>query len=175
MAISQSILLNKARSYTRSRFQTASERFNSINKTSAFLCHSHNDKELVMGLIVVFKEAGLDLYVDWKDHSLPETPNGETAREIKAKIKSSNVFLFLATANAKASRWCPWEIGFADSSEKGIYIIPTADGGGTYGNEYLQLYSRIDSGIYEKDGSPGYFMLKPGETTGYAISNNNIR
>lgn len=175
MAISQSTLRNKAESYPRSKIQVACESYNSSKKKSAFLCHSHKDEELVKGLLVIFEEAGLDLYVDWKDSSMPESPNGETARKIQEKIKMSDVFLFLATASSKASRWCPWEIGFADSSQKGIYIIPTADGGGTYGNEYLQLYSRIDSGTYEIDGRPGYFLSKPGESSGYAISNSNIK
>lgn len=174
MAIYQSTLRSKAASYSRSRIKATCESYNFSKKKSAFLCHSHKDKELVKGLLVIFEEAGLDLYVDWQDHSMPETPNGETARKIQAKIKSSDVFLFLATANSKASRWCPWEIGFADSSQKGIYIVPTTDGHGTYGNEYLELYSHIDSGTYKIDGRPGYFMTKPGESTGYAISNSNI-
>jgi len=174
MAISQSTLRSKAASYSRSRIKITCESYNLSKKKCAFLCHSHKDEELVKGLLVIFEEAGLDLYVDWRDHTMPDTPNGETARKIQEKIKSSDVFLFLATANSKASRWCPWEIGFADSSQKGIYIIPTADGYGTYGNEYLQLYSHIDSGTYKIDGRPGYFMTKPGESAGYAISNSNI-
>ena len=174
MAISQSTLRSKAESYSRYSIKYAFESYNFSKKKSAFLCHSHKDEELVKGLLVIFEEAGLDLYVDWQDHSMPETPNGDTARKIQEKIKSSDVFLFLATVNSKASRWCPWEIGFADSSQKGIYIIPTADGYGTYGNEYLELYSHIDAGTYKIDGRLGYFMSKPGELTGYAISNSNI-
>lgn len=175
MAISQSTLRIKAASYVRSQIKIACESYNFSKMKSAFLCHSHKDEELVKGLLVIFEEAGLDLYVDWKDHSMPETPNGETAWKIQEKIKNSDVFLFLATANSKASRWCPWEIGFADSSRKGIYIIPTGDGGSTYGNEYLKLYPHIDSGTYKIDGQPGYFMRKPGESAGYAISNLNIQ
>jgi hypothetical protein len=120
MAIHQSILRTKAASYTRTKVMSEGNTFSA--KKSAFLCHSHKDEELVKGLIVVFEEAGLDLYVDWRDHSMPETPNGVTAWKIQEKIKSSDVFLFLATANSKASRWCPWEIGFADSSQKGTGV-----------------------------------------------------
>lgn len=174
MAISQSTLRSKAAIYSNNKVFFESYEFSKSQKKKAFLCHSHKDEELVKGLLVIFEEAGLDLYVDWRDHSMPETPNGETARKIQEKIKSSDVFLFLATANSKASRWCPWEIGFADSSQKGIYIIPTADGYSTYGNEYLELYSHIDSGTYKIDGRPGYFMSKPGESIGYAISKTNI-
>jgi hypothetical protein len=46
-----------------------------------------------------------------------------------------------------SSRWCPWEIGFADGKKAHdhIAIIPTSDGQGHfYGNEYLNLYNKID-------------------------------
>jgi hypothetical protein len=46
-----------------------------------------------------------------------------------------------------ASRWCPWELGFADGMKQTeqIAIIATRDASGNYyGNEYLQLYRRID-------------------------------
>ena len=175
MAIDQSTLRSKAYRYyseAANSQKMASEGFSKMR--TAFLCHSHLDDELVKGLLVVFKEAGVDLYVDWNDHSMPETPNGETARKIQGRIKSSDVFLFLATANSKASRWCPWEIGYADSSKKGVYVIPTSDGHNTYGNEYLQLYPKIDKGVYQTDGRPGYFLTEATKSVGRAISNGNI-
>ena len=176
MAISQATLLSKAMNFS-SGMRSFSEKVateNLSNKRTAFLCHSHNDAELVKGLLVVFKEAGLDLYVDWQDHSMPETPNGETARRIQDRIKGSDVFLFFATANSKASRWCPWEIGYADSSSRGIYIIPTADGTGTYGNEYLQLYPKIDSGIRRFDQAQGYAVFQPGASDGSWLNNSTL-
>jgi hypothetical protein len=45
------------------------------------------------------------------------------------------------------SRWCPWEIGFADGKKTldRIAIVPTQDNYGQfYGNEYLNLYNKID-------------------------------
>lgn len=169
MAINQSTLLYKAANFTK----VVNESYNFSKQKTAFLCHSHKDGELVKGLLVIFKEAGLDLYVDWRDHSMPETPNGDTARKIQEKIKTSDVFLFLATANSKASRWCPWEIGFADSSQKGIYIIPTADGYGTYGNEYLQLYPKIDQG--NSVDRTGYAIFQPGAEKGSWVSSSELR
>ena len=85
------------------------------NKQTAFLCHSHRDQELAKGLQVILKENGWDLYIDWEDNEMPSTPNKETARKIKSKIQATDWFLFLATSNSTQSRWCPWEIGYADS------------------------------------------------------------
>jgi hypothetical protein len=116
------------------------------SKGTAFLCHSHKDKELVQGLQVLLAENGLDLYVDWQDHHMPDTPNKQTAENIKQRIIAYDWFLFLATPNSTDSRWCPWEIGYADSkkSHDKIFVIPTTDSSGSwYGNEYLQLYRQI--------------------------------
>jgi hypothetical protein len=46
-----------------------------------------------------------------------------------------------------ASRWCPWELGYSDGikGKDWIIVIPTTDSSGiSYGNEYMQLYRRID-------------------------------
>lgn len=114
---------------------------------TAFLCHSHKDQQLAIGLQQRLKEEGLNLYIDWQDASMPEEPNRETAENIQSIIRGSEIFLFLATQNSMSSRWCPWEIGYADGVKNinQIAIIPTRDAiGHYYGNEYLQLYRRID-------------------------------
>ena len=113
---------------------------------TAFLCHSHIDHTLVKGLVNLLRSAGWRVYVDWADSSMPDKPNQETARKIQRKITDLDYFLFLATTNSMASRWCPWEIGYADGTKPNdrILIVPTQDGATTHGNEYLELYRRID-------------------------------
>lgn len=138
-------------------------------KRQAFLSHSHLDSQLVKGLIVELEKQGVQLYVDWQDNAMPDTPNQETARRIQDRIKANEMFLFLATKNAKQSRWCPWELGYADSAHKQIYIIPTTDGADTYGNEYLQLYSKIDQGELP-DGRSVYATFEPNAGSGSALS-----
>lgn len=117
-----------------------------LQKTG-FLCHSHKDRELALGLQQWLKEQGMDLYIDWQDASMPEPPDVTTAACIRNVIRGADVFLFLATSDSIASRWCPWELGFADGVKQAdqIAIIATRDASGNYyGNEYLQLYRRID-------------------------------
>ncbi|MBI4913144.1 MAG: toll/interleukin-1 receptor domain-containing protein [Acidobacteria bacterium] len=168
MPIDQSVLAGKAAAY-QDVLQEGMKKSASLGTTrSAFLCHSHKDETLVKGLLTLFNEAGIDLYIDWKDHSMPETPNAATAKTIQDAIKDRTVFMFLATANAKASRWCPWEIGYADSNSRKIFIVPTEDGAGTYGNEYLQLYSRIDLGSHEK--RTGLAVFRAGMAKGEWLS-----
>ncbi|MEI5997848.1 toll/interleukin-1 receptor domain-containing protein [Paraburkholderia bengalensis] len=114
---------------------------------TAFLCHSHVDRDLAEGLQQLLKEEGWSLYIDWQDHSMPPVPDRETARKIQLRISASDWFLYLATENSAGSRWCPWEIGIADGKKdpSRIVVIPTEDDRGRhYGNEYLQLYRHLD-------------------------------
>ena len=82
------------------------------------------------------------MYIDWEDAEMPERPNRQTAARIKDKIVQLDWFMFLATQTSTASRWCPWEIGYADGKKniERIIILPTSDGYSTYGSEYLDLY-----------------------------------
>ncbi|RMW23443.1 hypothetical protein ALO95_200453 [Pseudomonas syringae pv. antirrhini] len=134
---------------TRSRQYTTasnSQAARALGYRTAFLCHSHKDRTLVQGLIEVFREEGLHLYVDWMDSEMPPTTNGDTAKKIKNKIVEADLFLFLATPNSMVSRWCPWEIGYADGMKRNeqIFVIPTVENGTNFGNEYVDIYRRID-------------------------------
>ena len=116
------------------------------SSVSIFLSHSHNDATIVSGLIKYLSTFEIDVYVDWQDTSMPSTTNRETAQRIKEKIKELDLFWVLGTKKALLSKWVPWEIGVADviKSEQ-IYIIPINDYNGLfYGNEYLQLYKRLE-------------------------------
>jgi TIR domain len=113
---------------------------------TAFLCHSSKDNDAARGLVSLLQKAGWEVYIDYEDAALPEKPDRKTADRIQQKIKSTDFFLFLATSNSVASRWCPWEIGFADGCKlrASIWIVATEEGGHTYGNEYLDLYRQVD-------------------------------
>lgn len=113
---------------------------------TAFLCHSHHDDRLAGGLQTFLAENGWDVYLDWQDSTMPSEPNRETADRIKQKVRALDWFLFLATPNSTESRWCPWEIGYADHEKQHgkILLIRTTDENNRYyGNEYLQLYAEI--------------------------------
>lgn len=141
MAVAQSELLRAGQ-----RNPLVKSRVRAGLQKTAFLCHSHRDYTLAEGLQALLAEQGVALYIDWQDASMPPEPNRETAVRLQQRIKASDWFLFLATANSMASRWCPWELGYADGQKplERIAIVPTFDGGSTHGSEYLQLYRRVD-------------------------------
>jgi len=112
---------------------------------TASLCHNRVDADLAKGLVHLLTEAGWSMYIDWEDRSIPDKPNRETAAKIQQASKEHHYFLFLATSNSMTSRWCR-EMGYADGQKPlgQILIVPTTDGSNTHGNEYLQLYMRVD-------------------------------
>lgn len=83
------------------------------------------------------------------DDGMPEKTSGETAIKIKSKIISNEKFILLATNDAVISKWCNWELGIGDVfkfSDDNLAILPLSENSGTwYGNEYLQIYPRIES------------------------------
>jgi len=136
-------------------------------KQTGFLGHSHLDSDLAKGVQGFLQDQGWEVYIDWEDTNMPDKPDRETAEKIQKKVCDLNWFLFLATGNSTKSRWCPWEIGYADGVKKydAILIIPTTDTSGTfYGNEYLQLYRCL----WKAQGG-GYAAFWP-DKKGYALN-----
>ena len=131
-----------------------------------FLCHSHRDATLVKGLVILLFEAGLTAYVDWADHGMPPVPNRDTARKLQERIVELDLFLYLATPNASTSRWCPWEIGYANGKKliDSIVVCPTTEDGTIYGAEYLDLYRRLDV-----LGAARLEVLQPGARSGVVV------
>ena len=168
--------LNELRSAGAYRSVNFSRRYNSINEAKAarvrtiFLSHSHKDRDYALGLKAIIEDGGGSLYIDWLDEAMPEVTSKETAQRIRSKIVDCDLFLFLATPNSMASRWCPWEIGYADGKKPidNIVIVPTTeDGVRYYGSEYLQLYRRLEPSAL-RSGSPS--AVKPGEYSGTPIN-----
>jgi len=160
--LTESLLRKKSRRFR--KFESASYKYITESKKQAeitvFLSHSHDDKELVKGLIELLAEQGIFIYVDWNDSGMPRITSGKTAKKIKKKIKELDFFFFLATENGLNSRWCPWELGVADSLKpwEAILIIPVADPYGEFkGSEYLQIYNHLE---ITYDGKP--YIVKPG-------------
>ena len=158
------------RSAAARNFYLKNQRSRGYGQKTGFLCHSHKDRDLALGLQQWLKEQGMELYIDWLDPYMPEAPDGTTADRIRTVIKGADVFLFLATNDSMASRWCPWELGFADGVKRNeqIALIATRDASGNYyGNEYLQLYRRIDQATA---GNALYWYPKGSQSPQYLTS-----
>lgn len=145
-----------------------SRKFSSTSAgTNIFLSHSHTNYNLVLEAKEFFQNLGISIYVDWADETMPERPNGVTASKIKVKIIQNDKFILLATNSAVKSKWCNWEVGIGDTykySKKKLAIFPLSDNSGHWeGNEYLQLYPRIERNR-TRAGDLAYFIWHPDGT-----------
>jgi TIR domain len=117
--------------------------------TTIFLSHCHKDKSIMEEAVVFLRSMGANIYIDWLDESMPDKANAVTALKIKQKINSSDKFIFLATQESIASKWCNWEIGIGDTLKllkDKLCLIPLIDYVGQWaGNEYLQMYPYVES------------------------------
>lgn len=158
MPISTSLLKAHGQLFSKSAGTFSVDAAKSQGMRTAFLCHSHKDRDLVDGVRQWLYVKGWEVYIDWLDPELPITPDASTADKIRTAISQRDWFLFLATPNSMTSRWCPWEIGLADQSigAARVIIIPTESGQQNYGSEYLGLYVHLD----ERDSVLKWF--KPG-------------
>jgi hypothetical protein len=169
MAFNFRDLDDAARRFSTARRHATIVEARSAGRKTAFLSHSHLDQEKAKGLQVLLAEAGWDVFIDWEHNVLDERPNRDTARWLQSAIQACDWLFYLATANSAKSRWCPWEIGYADGKKdlRAIVVISTSDGSSTYGSEYLDLYRQISPttggqglALFEARRSDGGRLLK---------------
>ena len=154
------------------------------SKPTVFISHKHSDLEDIEeleGVIKMLEELGAKIYLDGMDNKMPDQTSGETAQRIKEVIKHSKKFILLATEKAIESYWCNWELGIGDTYKyiDNIAILPIKEKGEQdskfKGNEYLQIYPRIDLhekgfyNIWREYIEKGYYVTKPLNNDGKRI------
>src|SRR2546427_12161653 len=71
---------------------------------TVFLSHSHKDKSLIEPAVAFRRGQGVKIYVDWMDEGMPGTVCGETAKELKDRIKQHGKVVGLVTGDTESSR-----------------------------------------------------------------------
>lgn len=144
------------------------------SKPTVFISHKHSDLEDIEeleGIIEILEDLGAKIYIDSMDNKMPEQTSGETAIRIKEVIKYCNKFILIATEKAIESYWCNWELGIGDTYKyiDHIAIIPIKEkderDSQFKGNEYLQIYPRIDF----EDGTKTYMESQKVIPKGYYL------
>lgn len=146
-------------------------------KPTIFISHKHSDLEdleELKGVMEILENLGAKIYIDSMDNSMPGHTCGDTALRIKDVIKHCNKFILIATEKAIESYWCNWELGIGDTHKymEHIAILPIKEKNEQdyqyKGNEYLQIYPRIDfrhGDTYYVDSKQviprGYYVCRP--------------
>jgi TIR domain len=135
-----------------------SEEFTTFKNYDIFLSHSYSDKEDLLKIKQLLKEAGFTTYVDWiEDRQLPRSQvNKSTAKLLKERMQQCKALFYITSSNSSSSKWMPWELGYFDGLKKSrVAILPILEESTSYnGQEYLGLYpyvDRTDSKFYIQD------------------------
>lgn len=130
-----------------------------------FLSHSYLDQQAILGIVQIFAEAGVSVYVDWiVDHELDRSAvTRDTAELLRQRMTQCKSMIFATSTSSPASKWMPWELGFFDGRfGDRISIMPIDDSvPGAYGQEYLGLYPAI-----QKVNAPGRTLTAAVDVTG---------
>jgi hypothetical protein len=132
-----------------------------------FLSHSIKDADLVLGVAALLEDLGLSVYVDWITDSELERSNvsKETAARLRERMQQSKSLLYIATENASASKWMPWELGYFDGLRAdGVAILPLLDASDDSFSkqEYLSLYPVVDKDVYSGNNREDTFVEEYG-------------
>lgn len=153
--------LKKKNNFNNFSISLENRKFTTNKNYDLFISHSFMDKELVEILYEKFEEAGYEVYIDWKEKSLQDRENvsPETARILRERINNCLGLSYIATGNSVNSKWCPWELGYADGRKNRAAILPILNNESNEykGLEYLGIYPYIDYNI-SKNGKYEFWV-----------------
>ena len=115
--------------------------FEKMKEFDVFISHSSKNKDLIHSLMRELNEVGKVCYVDWiadREQLKREMTSQETAEVIINRIKQSKAFVYVLTKECIASKWSPWELGYAYAINKPICVYQVEDIDDK--PEYLDLY-----------------------------------
>ena len=121
------------------------------DKYDVFLSYSYSDKRFALIIYDLLIKYGLSVYIDINDNSLNrDNVNKKTAKRLAKIMDECRSLIYVHTSSAKASKWCPWELGYMSGIRNfRCAVMPLVEENEKFSNqEYLSLYPYVD---YEKD------------------------
>lgn len=150
-----------------SKAQNLNESFSGVSASyekRIFLSYRRKDKDYVAPLVDFLKKRGVNVYIDYLDETLPDTPSPETAGILRQRINQSDKLILFATPNSKESKWIPWELGLGDGFLKyeNVAILPVTNNSSSWDEqEYYQIYGHIKEGTNKITGGKDWAIFFP--------------
>lgn len=129
-----------------------------------FLSYRRKDKYYVAPIVEFLKNQGVNIYIDYLDESLPDTPCPETAGILRDRINKSDKLILFATPNSKESKWIPWELGLGDGFLKyqNVAILPVTNNSNNWDEqEYYGIYGYIKEGVSKNKSKSDWAIFFP--------------
>lgn len=151
--------------YESVKIRDAYENAKNGDKYDVFLSYSLVDKEYALKIYRMMINVGYSVYIDLKDERLDRSDVDEgTARRIAKVMDSSRCLIYVHTASAKVSSWCPWELGYMSGKTNfRCAIIPLLEDKEDFPRqEYLGLYPIVDFAKYVSSEKYEFWVNKYG-------------
>lgn len=136
-----------------------SNRIDSNDKQyDVFLSYCYVDKSFAIKIVNLFEKMGFSVYVDIRDPKLSRSKvDKKTVERISSIMNRCKSLVYVHTASATMSKWCPWELGYMSGKKnfRCATILLTEDKEDFPRQEYLDIYPYLD---YEKDNQ-GIYQL----------------
>lgn len=154
--------------FQKAEFINESRGINLSASKVVFLSYRRKDKEYVKPIVDLLHSLRVNVYIDYLDEQLPDTPNSKTAALLRERIKKSDKFIMVSTPNSKDSKWIPWELGLGDGFDgyENAIILPVTNNTLIWTEqEYFEIYGYVKEANStdgsKKDWAIFYPDLKP--------------
>lgn len=118
--------------------------YEKIKEFDVFISHSSQNEGMIASLVKTLNLENYVCYVDWmadRQQLNRQLTCKETAEVIINRIKQSRVFVYVLTKECIASKWSPWELGYAYAIGKPICIYHAEEVDDK--PEYLDLHLNV--------------------------------
>ncbi len=133
------------------------------DKYDVFLSYSYSDKTFAFIIYALLIECGFSVYIDLKDDYLNrDTVSKKTAKRLAKIMDECRSLIYVHTSSAKASKWCPWELGYMSGIRNfRCAVMPLVEENEKFSNqEYLNLYPFVDYAKDEDTGKDTFWVNK---------------
>lgn len=129
-----------------------SNRVDTTNKIyDVFLSYCYTDKAYAMKIVNLFEKVGYSVYIDLRDSALSRNKkvDRKTVIRIASIMNRCKSLVYVHTASAKMSKWCPWELGYMSGKKnfRCATILLIEDKEEFPRQEYLDIYPFLTFGM----------------------------
>lgn len=114
-------------------------------------------------MVNLLEKHDFTVYIDLRDNNLSRyNVDRETAERISKVMNRCKCLVYLHTASAKVSKWCPWELGYMSGKTnfRCATILLTEDKEDFPRQEYLEIYPYLDYELIQNRNEYAFWVCE---------------